>query len=260
MQQIKPHSMEWDTGGIPEAPSAPENLHQTGLTVGKPHWAPRPEAPFLELCERPPRKLRLRVVVTSRFTETDPEIAEATYRIARLAESFGHELTDGTLHEGSIEEFLPVWQRIAAEAPVHDWALTQPVTRWLADKGRGVHPAECLRLTKQMAARVADWFGDADVWITPAVAVAPPLIGEWKNLPPADAFARASRLGAFTAPFNVSGQPAVSIPAGVSSRGHPIGVQLAGRVNDEATILQLSRQLERAAPWDDAWPELAGFG
>lgn len=230
-----------------------------GLSVGKPHWAPRPDAPYLELCERRPRKLRLRVVTASHFTETEPSIAAATMRIARLAESLGHEVKDGTPQVGSLEEFLPVWQRLTSEAPVHDWALVQPVTRWLADAGRNVTEPQVERLREEMSARMLDWFGDADAWITPAVAIAPPHIGEWKGLPPAEAFARAARLGAFTAGFNVSGQPAVSIPAGLSPAGHPIGVQLAGRMNDEATILQLARQLEREGAWDLAWPALAGL-
>ncbi len=228
-----------------------------GLSVGKPHWAPRPSAPFLELCEQRPTKLRLRVVTASRFTETDPEIAEATLRVARLAESLGHEVKDGTAQEGSLEEFLPVWQRLTSEAPVHDWALTQPVTRWLAEKGRHVAPRDVRRLCEAMSARVLEWFGEADAWITPAVAVPPPMVGEWKDLPPDQAFARAARLGAFTAPFNVGGQPAVSIPAGMSSAGHPIGVQLVGRLNDEATILGLARQIEREGSWADAWPKMA---
>jgi amidase len=228
-----------------------------GLSVGAPHWAPRPDAPFLELCERRPRKLRLRVVVTSSLTETDPAIAAATMKVARLAESLGHEVKDGAPLTGSLEEFLPLWQRLTSEAPVHDWALTQPVTRWLAEKGRHVTPQEVRRLCDVMSARVVDWFGDADAWITPAVAVAPPLVGEWKELPPEQAFARAARLGAFTAPFNVGGQPALSIPAGFSPAGHPIGVQIAGRMNDEGTILALARQLEREAPGHDAWPAMA---
>jgi amidase len=231
-----------------------------GLSVGTPHWAPRPAAPFLELCERRPHKLRLRVVTTSRFTETEPEIAAATLRIAHLAESLGHEVKDGAPQEGSLEEFLPVWQRLTSEAPVHDWALTQPVTRWLAEAGAKIRPEDVRRLCETMAARVLAWFGDADAWITPSVAIAPPFVGEWKGLPPAEAFARAARLGAFTAPLNVGGQPAVSIPAGFSSAGHPIGVQLVGRSNDEGTILALARQLEREAPWDDAWPPLAYGG
>ncbi len=228
-----------------------------GLTVGKPHWAPRPSAPYLELCERAPRKLRLRVLTASHLTETDPEIAEATMRIARLAESFGHEVKEGAPQGGTLEEFLPVWQRMASEAPVHDWSLTQPVTRWLADKGRDVTPEQMRVLAERMSATVLGWFGDADAWITPAVAVAPPFVGEWKGLPPEQAFARAARLGAFTAGFNVSGQPAVSIPAGISRAGHPMGVQIAGRANDEETILALARQIERDAPWEDAWPDLA---
>ena len=228
-----------------------------GLSVGKPHWAPRPRAPYLESCEEKPPRLKIKVLVTSRFTETDPEIAEAVLATVRLCESLGHVVTQGAEQPGAVDEFLPVWQRLTATAPVHDWALVQPVTRWLADAGRHVKDEDVLRLCRRMTAQVFEWFGDADVCITPAVGIAPPKVFEWENLPPAEAFARASRLGAFTAAFNVSGQPAVSIPAGMTRAGHPIGLQIAGRPNDEETILRLARQIERERPWDDRWPKLA---
>jgi amidase len=101
---------------------------------------------------------------------------------------------------------------------------------------------------------VLDWFGDVDLWITPTVAVAPPRIGAFRDLEPADAFAEAAKLGMFTAPFNVSGQPAISIPAGVSRAGHPIGVQIIGRQLADGAVLAVARQLERALPWAHVRP------
>ncbi|MBS2022467.1 MAG: amidase, partial [Deltaproteobacteria bacterium] len=56
-------------------------------------------------------------------------------------------------------------------------------------------------------------------------------------------------LGAFTAPVNVTGQPAASVPIGFTQEGLPIGLQLAGRLYDEAKVLQVSKQLEDAMPW-----------
>jgi Asp-tRNA(Asn)/Glu-tRNA(Gln) amidotransferase A subunit family amidase len=64
-------------------------------------------------------------------------------------------------------------------------------------------------------------------------------------------FEEAAKLGVFTAPFNVSGQPAATIPAGLSSHGLPIGVQIAGRPLGDGTVLSVCAQLEEAMPWRD---------
>ena len=86
------------------------------------------------------------------------------------------------------------------------------------------------------------------------MVAAPDRIGAWRDLSPPVAFARAAKMGVFTAPFDVSGQPAVSVPAGLTRAGHPIGVQLAGRPLADATVLQLARQLEAELPWSHLRP------
>jgi len=58
-----------------------------------------------------------------------------------------------------------------------------------------------------------------------------------------------ARLGEFTAPFNITTGPAATFPAGVSTAGLPIGVQLGGRVGDDHRLLTLAKQLEEAMPW-----------
>lgn len=225
-----------------------------GVTVGKPHWAPLPGKPFAQLAEEAPRGLRIGLAIRSNHVETEPDVAAAVERAARELEKMGHRLEERTLDlpEGIIDEFLPVWQATAAQAPVYDWALTQPVTRWLGEQGMRVDHAEVVRIIQRLGAVVLETFGDVDVWLTPTVAVAPPAIGAWRHLSPPDTFREATRLGVFTAPFNISGQPAASVPAGRSRRGHPIGVQLAGKPLADGLVLALARELERRMPWADA--------
>ncbi len=229
-----------------------------GLTSGSPHWAPPPPRPFAELArERPPR-LRVRMAIRATKVETEPEIGAAVERVAELLSRQGHTIETTTLEmpEGIVDEFLPLWQATTATAPIADWSVTQPVTRWLGEQGRHVPPSEVQRIIDKVAAIVLGQFGDADVWLTPTVAVAPPRIGAWRGLSPRDAFFAAADLGVFTAPFNVSGQPAATVPAGRSRRGHPIGVQIAGRPLADGLVLGLARQIERAMPWADDRPEL----
>ena len=220
-----------------------------GITVGKPHWAPPPPRPFLELARRAPRPLRVRMTTQISLTTTHPDVLAATLRVARLLEELGHHVEEAPGFEGSVEEFLPIWQYAAAEAPVHDWALTEPVTRWLGEIGRRLKRDDIARATAKMSREVLAWFGDADLWLSPTVAGAPPKIGAWRDLEPAEIFERASHLGMFTAVFNVSGQPAASVPSGMSRDGFPIGAQIVGRPMEDAIVLAVSRQIEEAMPW-----------
>jgi amidase len=222
-----------------------------GVTVGEPHWAPLPPRPFTALAQETPPRLALRVALRSSLVEIDPEIAGAVERVARTLEKLGHriEVRAMNLPAGVVEELLPIWQATAASAPVHDWSLTQPVTRWLGERGRAVDARAVERTIERLSQQVLAQLGDCDAWLTPTVAVRPPRIGAWRGMAPASVFAEASKLGVFTAPFNISGQPAVSIPAGRSSRGHPIGVQIAGRPLADGLVLALARQVEQALPW-----------
>jgi amidase len=230
-----------------------------GISVGKPHWAPAPPRPFAELARERPPSLRLRLALRSTHVNTDADVASAIEGIARLLEKLGHHIEERSLDlpEGVIEDFLPVWQASAARAPVHDWSLTQPVTRWLGEKGRGIDRHVVERSADRLQALVLEHFGDVDAWITPAVPVPPPRVGAWRGLPPERVFEEATKLGLFTAPFNISGQPAASVPIGRSRAGHPIGMQIAGRPLADGLVLAIARQLEREMPWADIHPAVA---
>ena len=80
-------------------------------------------------------------------------------------------------------------------------------------------------LKRTLANRVAQVAGDADVLLTPAVAATPPKVAAHRDLEPREAFRKVAPIGAFTAVFNVSDQPAASIPAGLTDAGLPYGVQ-----------------------------------
>lgn len=220
-----------------------------GISVGKPHWAPHPGRTFAELSrERLPR-LRVHYTLTSPLTPTHPDAAAATRRVLDLLASQGHTLHEVAPMEGTLDEFLPIWQRMAAEAPVHDLNDTQPVTRWLAEEGKRL-PAEILvAQVTMLGQRVLEWFAGADLVVTPTVAVPPLPIGSIASKRPREAFEHITPLGAFTAMFNLSGQPAASVPAGLSSDNHPLGVQLVGKPFDDATVLAVSRLIESALPW-----------
>jgi amidase len=98
-----------------------------------------------------------------------------------------------------------------------------------------------------------------DVLLTPALAERPVPIGEIDSCSdqPWEDFHRSGRFTPYTALFNVTGQPAISVPLFHGDDGLPTAVQLAGRPAGEATLLSLAAQLETARPWADRRPELA---
>ena len=98
------------------------------------------------------------------------------------------------------------------------------------------------------------FFSRYELLATPAIAVPPFPVGQ---APPAEIDGRA--VGprgwiAFTYPFNLSGLPAIVVPAGFTATGLPVGLQLVGRRLDDARLLQAAAAFEAAAPWADRWP------
>ncbi len=218
---------------------------------------PSPGRSFLELAREAPPPLRARVTVDSPLVSATPEIAAQVRRVASILEGLGHHVEEGTPPEGSLEEFLPLWQHAVSRVPVPRKSSLQPVTRWLSEVGKTLDPGFIAERHRELQTRIDRWVGDVDLIVTPTVAEPPPLIGAWKGLPPDEVFSRAARLGAFTALFNITGQPAANVPVGLGATGLPIGVQIAGRRGEEARVLAVCRQLEEAIPWSDRAPASA---
>jgi amidase len=152
---------------------------------------------------------------------------------------------------GDLEEFLPVWQHAAAQAPIGDWTLTQPVTRWLGETGKQVDEAHVHAVLAKLTQTARAWMGDADIALTPTIGVDTPRIGAAAalGLGARQTFDLYAPLGFFTAAFNASGQPAASYPIGLSPKGHPMGAQIIGRSMHDAEVLGLCRELEQALPF-----------
>jgi len=112
---------------------------------------------------------------------------------------------------------------------------------------------EALTVCDRIARRIGVFQEDYDVLLTPVLAQLPPLLGTQggtqDQLSMVESVDLMFALLPFTAVLNLSGQPGISLPTGVSASGLPIGVQLAGRFGEEGTLLQVASQLEEAMPW-----------
>ncbi|MFO0642914.1 MAG: amidase [Polyangiaceae bacterium] len=222
-----------------------------GITVGKPHWAPPPPRPFAELAKRPPGRLLVRFTTTNDLVATPPEIRAHVVRAAKVLADLGHDVEELTTTPGlSLEDFLPLWQKLAADVPLVRWKDTQPVTRWVAEGGARHSHAEVEGIRKELERRILAWLGETDIVLTPTVALPPPRLGLARSPDgPAEIFRRAAELGAYTAASNITGQPAASLPIGLTEQGLPIGLQIVGRRFADAEVLAIARVLEEALPY-----------
>ena len=118
----------------------------------------------------------------------------------------------------------------------------------------GADYARALRSVDVMRARIDDLMDTYDLLLTPTMAVPPFPIGHPpERIGGKDVQAR-SAYSPMTRPFNLSGQPAASIPCGFSHEGLPIGLHIIGRRGDEATVLRASAAFEQARPWEHHRP------
>lgn len=237
-----------------------------GPMPGDPHWAAPPAQSFLSACERPPGRLR---VGRTRTPVVDgagvhPHVVEAYDAASELLAGLGHDVEDIEPPYGPelLPSFEVLWSVSAAGAPVppeHEHLLL-PLTRWLRERGRALSAREfTAAVVAVQAATRAGIRATAgyDVLLLPTLAQPPAPIGWFMAAgDPAAEFARMTRWTPFTALFNATGQPAVSLPLHTSPDGLPIGVMLVGRPADELTLLSLSAQLEQARPWADRHPAM----
>jgi amidase len=104
------------------------------------------------------------------------------------------------------------------------------------------------------ARRMADWWGDHDLLLTPTLGAPPPELGWFTGAGPEHEGGRIASFIPYTAQFNMTGQPAISLPLHWSPSGLPVGVQLVAAYGREDMLVQVASQLEEAAPWADRRP------
>ncbi|MGZ4794673.1 MAG: amidase [Acidimicrobiia bacterium] len=249
-----------------------------GEMPGDPYTAPPPARPFLAEVGEDPRPLRigLRTTAPGAMCEVDPECVAAAERAAAVLESLGHTVevaSPAALDEADfVATFLGVVAANAlalveelgrmARRPVTE-ADVEPGTWALAEAGKAVTALQyhdTIAAAHAWSRRVVGWWhtGHHDLLMTPTLAALPPELGLLNpgDGAPAMATILQTPYAAFAAPFNVTGQPAISLPLETSGSGLPIGIQLVGAAHREDLLLALAGQLERAVPWADRRPQV----
>ena len=244
-----------------------------GLEPGDPYAAPAPEHPFAQSIERPPRKLRIALMLKDhRGAKLHPECLKAVEGAAKLCQSLGHivEEADPKLDMVALR---PMNARIAAantartcnlrwkalgrtpdpdDVEAGTWAVYQ---RGL--KVSGVEYIEAIAAAHAIGRKMAAFLTSYDVILSTTLAGPPPKLGYFDQNGDVQTFTeRVTEYLSVTPLHNATGTPAMSVPLHWSSDGLPIGVHFAGRYGEEATLLALAAQLEAAQPWFDRVPSL----
>ncbi len=193
-----------------------------------------------------PKGLRIRLTTETPICATAPEYQEAAKSVAAMLAEGGGEVSEHNWLDVEIDEFLVLWKRLLANTPHLFESRLQPITLWLRTEGKKIAPEKAIATRIRLEEETLNWFGDADLWVSPTMAMRPPKIGAWKDEDPEQSFRNVIGMGAYTAVFNVSGQPAISVPMGFDSEGLPIGVQIAGRVGSDALLLQVAHAIEQS--------------
>jgi amidase len=248
-----------------------------GPGVGDTVLAPPPRQSYLHEVGASPGRLRVGFL-DHRPTGGDvhPDCAQAVRTTAALLEQLGHNVESGfpsaLTDPGAATRFAGLWSvnmamgvaRLAAmigrditadDVELSTWAQAQ----W-SRRVSGLDYAQALAAGARWRRELQQWWADGwDVLVTPTTAEPAPRLGEHAN-DPADPMAPLKRAGQwipFTTAFNVSGQPAISLPLHWTAQGLPVGVQLVAAYGREDLLIRLASQLEDAQPWAHRRPSSA---
>ncbi len=225
------------------------------------HRPPAPAEPFAAAATREPEPLRIAVSFATPFgvvKKVHPEHVEAIEDFAGQLAGLGHEIVQLDPPYGLVGPAIIPRGMAGVEAWLaahgEDRDALEPRTRTHARFGRALSglPLRISRAAEPaLRRRMARTFESCDVVLTPTTAKPPPRIGALHGKGYWTTSSTASAICPFAFAWNVVGWPGISVPAGLTANGLPIGAQLLGRENDEATLLSLAGQVERAT---GGWP------
>jgi amidase len=243
-----------------------------GPAIGDPYFPPPPARPYLEEASAAPAPLRI-ALATAAFggSPVDPDCVAAAEAAARLCEELGHRVEpaapaydvaglDETYNQVfAINAAANIRLRARALGLTPEAGGFERVTWSMVESAARVSATDYVQMLNRLHAisrRIQAFFTGYDMLLTPTLAEPPVELGvlDMMSDDTAAYTARLWRYTPFTYPFNVTGQPAMSVPLFWNAAGLPIGVQFVGRYGDEAGLFRLAGQLEQARPWRDRRP------
>jgi amidase len=250
----------------------------SGPMPGDPYYAAPPARPYAESWRDAPGSLRIGLMtVGPRGGDVARDSALAATQTAKALQALGHHVEES--HPAALDDpgvvgayvgvvcanvarALDAWGEKVGRAVGQD--DVEPMTWELATRGRATTATQHLanlELVHAIGRRLAEWWeGGFDLLLTPTQAAPPPRIGTLTSTreEPLRPFLLSSPYGTYTLPFNLSGQPAISVPSHWTADGLPCGSQLVAPYGREDLLLQVAAQLEEAVGWLERRPPLFG--
>jgi amidase len=251
-------------------------LDWTGYPEDDAPYAPPPKSqPYLQDMRTPPGRLRIAFhAATTHGGPVHEDVLRVFHTTIAQLETLGHVLIEkpslgvdwkrfyraqmavsGAMFAAEIDR----WSERLGRAP-HDDEL-EPLA-WAAYRGaKSLGAAEAgagLAVLRVMARQILALWRDFHVLLTPVTITPSPRIGHLDpvNVEPREFHRRQGRVFNFTPPYNITGQPSISLPLGTSMDSLPIGMMFTARYADEATLFRLAAQLEQAQPWIDRYRQV----
>jgi amidase len=228
-----------------------------GYEPGDPFVAPQQTPTFLSFTQQDPRPLKIGLLLKS-DKPIDGEVVAAVQETVKALASLGHEVEEADVNITGLGSLFRIMVEAESAAnEVDDPAsFSDPYSTWCYERGSKLTAKAYIKATEEMFRRSREIIIQSSKWdclLTPTVTLKPQ---------PLDKFLAVTERVAeddlayipFTYPFNISGQPGISLPLGWSNEGLPIGVQLVGQPYAESLIIALAAQLERAVPWYSRYP------
>ena len=245
-----------------------------GPATGEPYFPAPPERSYTSEVERSPGSLRVGFSVESPLGDAiDPQCRRAVHDAAALCESLGHVVEEASPDYDAEELWTKFTTLLAAGVAwtVADWERRtgrtaepehfEPFVWSFAERGRALGAHDYLLAVQDMQRAVRDlcaYFDRYDLWLTATLGQPPVELGTlvYRGGDPFELRRRCARFSPYTWISNASGQPAVSVPLHWTESGLPVGVHFVARWGEEATLIRLAGQLERAQPWHDRRPAI----
>ena len=245
-----------------------------GAAIGDAYAAPSPQRAFLESMAIAPRPLRIALMREPLLPmPVDQACLDAVDATARLCEDLGHHIEKARpqLDAGELWRAFNVVSNVlvAGKVSAREHKLgrragaedLEAVNLRALEGGReldALSHSTARNVLHAASRKLGEFMRDYDLILSPTMALVPPELGVLSPSQLDEPFMReAGRASAFTAPYNMTGQPAISVPLHWSDEGLPVGVMFAGRFGEDGLLLQLAAQLEQAQPWFHRVPELA---
>ena len=242
-----------------------------GPAPGDPYSAPPPVRPFREEVGAAPGRLRIGLRTRRRDGERSHPVCESAVSDAGwLLESLGHHVETVNLPalDEPVDGAFGIVMAVAVARELERWKArtgveitaddVEPGNLFLAEMGNAVSAmayADAIDAMQSWSRGVAAWWNDFDLLVTPTSPELPVRLGELAPTnPDPGVMGRMGTLTTFMIPFDVTGQPAISLPLHWFGDSLPVGVQLVAAYAREDVLIQVASQLEQASPWADRHP------